>query len=110
MRMKTRLFDLENSVKIAKLSIVENLDESINSIDDSNIEMTANVEIISRNSFFNALLFIDTEITDLKTNDLIEFHRRIFSVCFLSRILYKSEIKSMSKFDFDINLFSEKDL
>ena len=64
MRVKTRLFDFENSIKIARLSIAKNLDESINSIDDSNIEMIANVEIISKNSFFNALLFIDTEISD----------------------------------------------
>ena len=110
MKIKTRLFDLENSIKITRLSIAKNLDESINSIDDSNIEMIANVEIISRNSFFNALLFIDIEIIDLKTNDLIEFHKRIFFVCFLSRILYKSKIRFMSKFDSDINLLSEKNL
>ena len=108
--MKIRFFDFENSIKITKLFIAKNFDESINSIDDSNIEMIANVEIISRNSFFNALLFIDTEITDLKTDDLVEFHRRIFFVCFFSRILYKSEIRFMSEFDSDINLLSKKDL
>ena len=108
--MKTRFFDFENSIKITKLFIAKNFDESINSIDDSNIEMIANIEIISKNSFFNVLLFIDTEIIDLKTDDLIEFHKRIFFVCFLSRILYKSRIKFMSKFDFDINLLSKKNL
>ena len=108
--MKTRFFDLENSIKITRLSIAKDLDESVNFIDDSNIEMTANVEIVSRNSFFNVLLFIGIEVTDLKTNDLIEFHKRIFFVCFFFRILYKSKIRFMSEFDFDINLFSKKDL
>ena len=108
--MKIRFFDFENSIKITKLFIAKNFDESINSIDNSNIEMIANVEIISKNSFFNVLLFIDIEIIDLKTNDLIEFHKRIFFVCFFFRILYKSEIKFMSKFDFDINLLLKKNL
>ena len=62
--MKIRFFDFENSIKITKLFIAKNFDESINSIDDSNIEMIANVEIISKNSFFNVLLFIDIEIFD----------------------------------------------
>ena len=62
--MKIRFFDFENSIKITRLFIAKNFDKSINSIDNSNIEMIVNVEIISKNSFFNVLLFIDIEISN----------------------------------------------
>ena len=109
-KVKVRFFDFEISIKIKKIVTTDDFDDSINLTDDSNIEIIAEIKIVSRNSFFNALLLIDTEISNLEKNNLIEFHRRIVFVCSLSRILNKLEMRFTSDSDSDINYFFEKKL
>ena len=106
--MKTRFFDFEVSIEIKKVITASDFDDSINFIDDSNIEIIAEIKIVSKSSFFNALLLTDIEVSNLKKNNLTEFHRRIVFVCFLSRILNKLKMKFTSDSDFDINYFSER--
>ena len=108
--VKIRFFDFEISVKIEEVVTADDFDDSINLTDDSNIEVIAEIKIVSRSSFFNALLLIDTEISDLEKSSLAEFHRRIVSACSLSRILNKLEVRFTSDSDSDINYFSERNL
>ena len=108
--MKARFFDFEISIKIKKMITANDFDDSINFIDDSKIEIIVKIEIISRNSFFNALLLIDTKVSNLKKNNLTEFHRRIVFACSFFRILNKLEMRFTSDSDSDINYFSEKKL
>ena len=106
--MKVRFFDFEISIKVEEVVTANDFDDSIDFIDDSNIEIIVEIKVISRSSFFNALLLTDIEISNLEKNSLAEFHRRIVSVCSLSRILNKLEVKFTSDSDSDINYFSEK--
>ena len=108
--VKARFFDFEISIKIEKLITADDFDDSIDFIDDSNTEIIVEIEIVSRSSFFNALLLIDTEVSNLKKNSLVEFHRRIVFVCFFSRILNKLDMRFTSDSDSDINYFSERKL
>ena len=108
--MKTRFFNFEVSIKIEKVVTADDFDDSINFIDDSNIEIIVEIKIISRSSFFNALLLIDIEISNLEKSNLIKFHRRIVFVCSFFRILNKLEVKSTFDSNFDINYFSERKL
>ena len=108
--VKTRFFDFEVSVEIKRVVTANDFDDSINFTDDSNIEVIAEIKIVSKSSFFNALLLIDIEVSDLKKNSLIEFHKRIVSVCFFFRILNKLKMRFTFDSDFDINYFSERKL
>ena len=109
-KVKVRFFDFEISIKIEKVVTANDFDDSINLIDDSNIEVIAEIKIVSKSSFFNALLLIDIEVSNLEKNSLTEFHRRIVSVCFFSRILNKLKVRFTFDSDFDINYFSKRNL
>ena len=109
-KMKARFFDFEVSIKIEKVITADDFDDSINFIDDSKIEIIAEIKIISKSSFFNALLLIDTEVSNLEKNSLAEFHKRIVFACSLSRILNKLKMRFTSDSDSDINYFSERKL
>ena len=106
--MKARSFDFEVPVKIEKVITTDGFDDSIDLTDDSNTEVTAEVEVVFKSSFFNALLLTDTGVSDLGKGSLAGFHRRIASACSLSRILDKLGVRSTSDSDSDINYFSEE--
>ena len=108
--MKVRFFDFEISIKIKKMITANDFDDSINFTDNSKIEIIVEIKIISRSSFFNALLLIDTEISNLEKNSLVEFHRRIVFVYFLSRILNKLKVRFTFDLNSDINYFLKRKL